>query len=518
MTEIEKPFGVPDRWTWSTFEEIGEWNGGGTPSKRKTSYWEGDIPWVSPKDMKRLQISDTQDHVTEKAISESATKMIPKDSILFVTRSGILEHSLPTARARVDVTINQDLKALSLDEHLDPQFVLYYTCAVESQILRACSKDGTTVASLQSSKLYNYPIPVPPLSEQRRIVEKIEELFSNLDTGVANLETAQTQMERYRLSVLQSAVEGRLTADWRRTRDPEPADQLLERILEERREYWEKTYRWERYDSKSKTPPSGWKSRFKTFEHPDGSDLPDLPETWTYAQMRQIGEVQLGRQRAPKYHDGENMVPYLRVANVYEGRIDTEDVKEMHFSERDYQKYKLKQGDILLNEGQSLELVGRPAMYRGTPPDACFQNTLIRFRGYPSLNREYALMVFRAYMHTGQFADVARQTTSVAHLGSTRFSKMAFPLPPLSEQQIIVDEAARLLSVADNTTDSVDREQARAERMRQSILKEAFQGQLVWDDAAARTAVAGVGKLPEVYGESGVREGAGGQLRFRFRN
>jgi type I restriction enzyme S subunit len=228
-------------------------------------------------------------------------------------------------------------------------------------------------------------VPLPPLPEQRRIVTKIEELFSNLDAGMDDLQAAGQQLERYRLSVLQAAVEGRLTADWRRTHDPEPADQLLERITQERRQFWESWYRWEKYESKGKEPPSGWKNRFKTYDQPDAADQSDIPSTWEWVQVQQVGQVQLGRQRAPEYHEGENMVPYLRVANVFEERIDTRDVKEMHFSERAYQKYKLEEGDILLNEGQSLELVGRPAMYWGTPPDCCFQNTLIRFRGYRAI-------------------------------------------------------------------------------------------------------------------------------------
>ncbi len=493
MNELDKPFDIPEHWDWLTFDEIGEWTGGGTPSKQKTSYWEGDIPWVSPKDMKQLEIDDTQDHVTEAALENSATNRVPDDSLLFVTRSGILERKLPTARATVPVTINQDLKAITLSSGVDPQFLLYYTRCAERSILRQCSKHGTTVASLESGRLYRFPVPVPPLSEQRRIVAKIEELFSNLDAGMDDLQTAEQQLERYRLSVLQAAVEGRLTADWRETHDPESADQLLERITEERRQFWESWYRWEKYDSKGKEPPSGWKSRFKAYDQPDAADLPDIPSTWEWVQVQQVGQVQLGRQRAPEYHEGENMVPYLRVANVFEKRIDTSDVKEMHFSERAYQKYKLEEGDILLNEGQSLELVGRPAMYQGIPPDCCFQNTLIRFRGYESLDRQYALLIFQGYMHAGRFADVANQTTSVAHLGSRRFSKMPFPLPPLAEQREIVQEAERLLSVADDVADTAERENVRAERLRQSILKQAFRGQLVpHEDGAFPPSIDGV--------------------------
>src|SRR5688572_20174663 len=118
------------------------------------------------------------------------------------------------------------------------------------------------------------------------------------------------------------------------------------------------------------------------------------------------------------------MRPYLRVANVYEDRIDLSDVKEMNFTPDEYVTYKLKYGDILLNEGQSLELVGRPALYRDEIPGACFQNTLVRFRTYPGLEPTFALLVFRYYLHAKRFQQLARWTVNIAHLGASRFAEV----------------------------------------------------------------------------------------------
>ena len=132
------------------------------------------------------------------------------------------------------------------------------------------------------------------------------------------------------------------------------------------------------------------------------------------------------------------MRPYLRVANVFEDRIDTKDVHKMHFSAQEYKVYELQRGDILLNEGQSPELVGRPAMFNEEIPGACFQNTLIRFRAYPGISASFALLVFRGYLHTGRFQRLAKWSTNIAHLGAGRFANMEFPLPPLSEQERIV--------------------------------------------------------------------------------
>ncbi len=144
------------------------------------------------------------------------------------------------------------------------------------------------------------------------------------------------------------------------------------------------------------------------------------------------------------------MRPYLRVQNVYENRIDISDINEMNFDAVEYETFRLKFGDLLLNEGQSTKLVGRPAIYRDELPGACFQNTLVRFRPYPQVNGEFALVVFRAYMHSGRFQKEAQQTTNIAHLSAGRFARMEFPLPPLPEQIRIVERVNELSQMCDH--------------------------------------------------------------------
>ena len=160
----------------------------------------------------------------------------------------------------------------------------------------------------------------------------------------------------------------------------------------------------------------------------------------------QVGEVLLGRQRAPQHEDGPSMRPYLRAANVFDGYIDTADVKSMNFSPTEYRRYSLQEGDILLNEGQSRELVGRSAIFRGEVPDACFQNTLVRFRPGASILGPYAHRYFQHCMYAGTFAAVAKQTTSIAHLGRRSLAALPIPLPGKSRQL----ELARRLSAIDS--------------------------------------------------------------------
>lgn len=166
-----------------------------------------------------------------------------------------------------------------------------------------------------------------------------------------------------------------------------------------------------------------------------------MPKGWDALPVQLAGSVQLGRQRAPRYQSGPNIRPYLRVANVFDGWIDYSDILSMSFSSIEEKQYRLEIGDILLNEGQSLELVGRSALYEGEPGAYCFQNTLVRFRAGNRCLPRFARAVFKFWLDTGRFMAVAHKTTSVAHLGADRFAQMPFPLPPLSEQVVI---AARL--------------------------------------------------------------------------
>jgi type I restriction enzyme S subunit len=160
------------------------------------------------------------------------------------------------------------------------------------------------------------------------------------------------------------------------------------------------------------------------------------PKGWRVMRMGEAGEIDGGRQRSPHLTDGK-LRPYLRVANVMDGYIDVSDVKEMKFTEAAFEQYRLRVGDILLNEGQSMELCGRPAIYRGNPPDCCFQNTLIRFRPGDAIGGLFALQLFKFLLASRRFANIASKTTSIAHLGVSRFAGLQAAFPPLLEQRQI---------------------------------------------------------------------------------
>ncbi len=149
--------------------------GGGTPSKQNDSFWNGTIPWVSPKDMGHREIRDAEDHITDAAVASSATQLVPAGSVLVVVRSGILVRRFPVAIARVPVALNQDMKAFLPGGPLGPDFLAYALEERADHVLSSCVKRGATVHSVDVEKLQRIQIPVPAPAEQRRIVDLLDQ-------------------------------------------------------------------------------------------------------------------------------------------------------------------------------------------------------------------------------------------------------------------------------------------------------------------------------------------------------
>ena len=189
---------------------IGEMSGGGTPSKRVPDYWNGDIPWVSPKDMKSLCISRTEDYITQDAIKDSATSLIPAESLLFVFRSGILKHSAPVAINSVPVALNQDMKAIQLLPDFDAYYILAWAQVAKSMILN-CVKGGATVQSIETSKFKALRVLKPNVTDQR----KFSQHYKTLITLTGQSATTKQKLEDLFQLLLHRAFTGELTAKWR---------------------------------------------------------------------------------------------------------------------------------------------------------------------------------------------------------------------------------------------------------------------------------------------------------------
>ena len=364
---------------------------------------------------------------------------------------------------------------------IEPDYVFNYLR--QDRLINALPTYGNSPPAARDDEFFEIPVPIAPSAEQKRIVDKLDELFSDLDAGVAALKRAQVNLKRYRASVLKAAVEGRLTAEWRLANPPtETGSELLARVLRERRQRWEAA-QLGKFKASGKIPPKGWREKYVEPVAPDTSKLPVLPKGWCWTSADVAGDVLLGRQRAPQFLTGQWSRGYLRVANIKDDRIDFSDVETMDFDEVHFQKYRLAPGDILVSEGQSPELVGQSAIFRGHNQPLCFQKTLHRFRAVKGVTTpEFAQLVFRSHVRNGVFRAVASITTNIAHLTLEKFQASPFPLPPAAEQVKIVEMADAQLSSVDALDRSIVASFARGGALRQSILKQAFTGRLVPQD------------------------------------
>lgn len=451
--------------------------GGGTPSRKVPAYFDGSIPWFTVKDMKALKPNDAEEHISAAAIADSATNLIPAETLIVATRIALGR----AIRPKVTCAINQDLKALIVGTGADADFLLYWIGANERVIQDLGS--GTTVSGIRLETLHALPLKLPPSNEQTRIVEKLEELLSDLDAGVAELKAAQKKLAQYRQALLKAALEGALTAEWRaaRTGEHETGAQLLARILSERRRRWEEK-QLAKFQQQGKTPPKGWQDKYPEPVQPDTTDLPALPEGWVWASLDMLSEIQGGIQKQPSRAPTSNKYPFLRVANVARGKLKLEEIHEIELFEGELERLVLHKGDVLIVEGNgSLSEIGRCALWDGSIENAVHQNHLIRARPI-LIQSEIVETWLNSLRGIDKLTKLAATTSGLYTLSVGKISRIPVPVPPLSEQAIIVTALAASLEEQERQLWAVNLSLIQSAAQRNNLLKAAFSGQLVPQD------------------------------------
>jgi len=424
----------------------------------------------------RFDLSDVaQMRVTEKELSDISVRA----GDLVVCEGGEPGRCAVWKDEKRSFVIQKALHRLRPRRGISSDFAAYQIAAEAGAGRLEAAFTGSTIKHFTGESLRAYEVRLAPTDEQHRIVAALEAYLSRLDAAVATLKRVQANLKRYRASVLKAAVEGRLVPTEAELaeiegRDYEPASVLLDRILEERRQRWE---------------ASGRKGRYVEPAAPDTSGLPELPEGWCWATVEQVGEVQLGRQRSPKDHSGPFMRRYIRAANITWKGMNLDDVNEMNFSPEEQPRFRLHPGDLLLNEASgSRSEVGKPAVWEGQIEECYFQNTVLRLRTVPGL-QGWLFLHSLADAITGRFADESRGV-GIHHLGAEGLARHILALPPLAEQARIVPEVERLTSLLEAEEQMLRSQLLRCTRLRQSILKWAFEGKLVDQDPADEPAAA----------------------------
>lgn len=201
---------IPAHWSYKRLKFLVAVQGGGTPNTGKPEYWNGDIPWVSPKDMKYDFIDTTEDYLTQKGVEESATRLINSNAVLIVVRSGILRHTIPVARNTCLVSLNQDMKALTTNTELNPGYLHWFINGLQKGLLPLWSKPGCTVESIELSYLLNTHIPLPPHDEQQQIEAYVADIRDDFNNRMAKVEKVIQKLNEYRSALITNAVTGKI--------------------------------------------------------------------------------------------------------------------------------------------------------------------------------------------------------------------------------------------------------------------------------------------------------------------
>ncbi len=495
---------LPESWSVATLNDIAEPFGGSTPSKSDASFWtDGTVPWVSPKDMKVFDLRGSEDLVSEKALARLS--LIPEGSILVVVRSGILSRILPVAINHLPVTINQDMRAFVPAPEISTRFIAWQLLANQREILGKCSKDGTTVASIEAVALASFPFALPPAAEQHRIVAKIEELFSELDQGVASLKTAREQLKVYRQSLLKNAFEGKLTAAWRAAHADrlETAAALQQRIARERQARYQQQFAdWQTAGQSGPRPKPPKPLPPLTAE--ELAELPELPAGWGWFKLVGVSDVSGGLTKNQKREQLSATRPYLRVANVYANRLELDEVHSIGVTDSELERVALEKGDLLIVEGNgSIDQIGRVALWLGQISGCVHQNHIIKARPLKLATSKFLLYFLMSELGRKFIVRAASSTSGLHTLSISKVEGLFVPLCSGNEQAEVIAELESKLSEAEQLDQTLATALQQADALRQSILKKAFCGQLVKQDENDEPATALLERIRAAKSASG---------------
>ena len=425
MENKETTYNLPDSWIWTTLGEIGIVTSGGTPSSRQPDFWGGDIAWITPADLsnyKNKYIEQGQRSITKVGLDNSSAKLLPKGTVLFSSRAPIGY----TVIAKNEIATNQGFKNLILTKSGYPDYIYYFLQA--SKQLAESYASGTTFLELSATKFSQIPFPLPPLAEQYRIVDKIEELFSELDKAQENLLNAKKQIEIFRQVVLKDAFDGKLTEKWRTENE----------FIKE--------------------------------------------ETWSLKKIEDIGVIYNGGTPSTKensYWGGD--VPWITPADLSNFKK-----KYIDKGKRNITKLGLNNSSTkLLPTNTILFSTRAPIGYV-----AIANNNLATNQGFKSIVVDTFIFhefVYYYLIANKQLAINLASGTTFLELSTKKFREIPIVIPIYQEQKQIVEEIEYRFTLIDNLENSVIDNLKRIEIYRQIILQKAFTGKLVKQDKSDKS-------------------------------
>ena len=424
----------------------------------------------------------------EKGVIKSYTDgvkcvLCDEDDFLMVwdgSRSGLVGKGIKGA-------LGSTLVRISLPD-INNLYAYYFLLSKYKEINTRAKGSGTP--HVDPDLLWNYAFPIPPnLETQQAIVNKIESLFDEIDEGIGRLKIAAQQIQQYRQSLLKNAFNGELTKEWRsKHADTLPSEnELLAQIQTTREQHhaqqladwqtavsqWEQNGKVGKKPSKPKAPTQAVK-----FEE----NFADLPSGWGVVKLENIADIGSGMSvSASRKLENPITVNYLRVGNVQRGYLDLKEIKEMQIEAENSDKYSLRLGDVLFNEGGDRDKLGRGWIWENQIPNCITQNHVFRASPFLKLITHSKYISYLGNSRYGQsyFEKTGKQTTNLASINKTVLSNFPVKLPSFAEQTQIVAILESKLTACDQLAAELAKQLKQAELLKQAVLKAAFSGNLL---------------------------------------
>ena len=468
---------LPPNWSWVKLGDVCYTTSGGTPSRGNIEYYNGTIPWVKSGELDKGLILDTEEKISEEALKNSSAKLFPKGTLLIALYGATIGK---LAFLGVEAATNQAVCGIYKNENIDSNFLFNFLFFKKQYLVK--QSIGGAQPNISQGILKNLDIPLPPLPEQKKIVEKIEELFSGLDDGVTSLKKAKEQIRLYRQSVLASAFSGKLVKDEKReTKNKLEAYlngvQGVAKAAEPHQDYRDSGIDGIKTQKKS--------NGLINPENPQillhhGSD--NLPDGWKWVKLGEVcDKIQDGSHFSPQIQhsqksDGKFL--YITSKNIRNNYLDLNNVtyvdKEFHNSI--FQRCNPEFGDVLLTKDGAN--TGNVTINTLKEEFSLLSSVCLIKPNKQKINSHFIKYYLQS--PSGFKAVTGAMTgTAIKRIILKTIKDADIILPPIIQQTQIVEEIEKRFSEADNLEKAIDESLAKSERLRQSILKKAFEGRLV---------------------------------------
>ncbi|WP_218396213.1 restriction endonuclease subunit S [Alteromonas lipotrueae] len=468
---------LPQGWEVSQIGEVCEPSQYGYTAKAGT---KGNYHYLRTTDITKSELDWSNVPFCEIS-DEEATKYLLKDNDVVISRAGSIGYSYLISKAKKSVFASYLIRFRPL---LNPKYFRYFLDSQQYWNAISAGSSGIAVQNVNAKTLSLIDLPIAPEKEQARIVERLDELFSELDAGVNELKSAQKKLTLYRHSLLKSAVEGVLTQKWRnenKERIDETGAELLERILIEHKERWVQQ-KLEEFKAKDKTLPKNWQDKYSAPIKPDASKLPELPQGWAWASLSQLVEIiQIG-PFGSLLHKSDYIsggIPLINPTHIKNLAIEPDNNLTITEEKRvALNKYVMSEGDIII--GRRGEM-GRCALVTDKENGWLCGTGSLFVRLLKSLNPEFYTWVLSSKRTKDYLAEVSVGTT-MQNLNQKILHSIPVPLLSKAEQiaasEILHNEYERI----DRQIQDIEIALKQSNAQRKNILKSAFSGQLVSQD------------------------------------